>query len=81
METLERLGLTGNTLVYLTSDQGPHLEEISARGEVHRGWSGIFKGAVYIHGYEGLSSLMFSFIISVYCSSRVNILSSGDVCN
>uniref|UniRef100_A0A3Q3W937 Sulfatase N-terminal domain-containing protein n=1 Tax=Mola mola TaxID=94237 RepID=A0A3Q3W937_MOLML len=43
METLERLKLTENTLVYLTSDQGPHLEEISAKGEVHRGWSGIFK--------------------------------------
>lgn len=44
LETLDRLQLSENTLVYLTSDQGAHLEEISASGEVHRGWNGIFKG-------------------------------------
>ncbi|XP_030635945.1 steryl-sulfatase [Chanos chanos] len=44
MQTLEGLNLTENTLVYLTSDQGPHLEEISVHGEVHSGWSGIYKG-------------------------------------
>ncbi|XP_041637842.1 steryl-sulfatase isoform X2 [Cheilinus undulatus] len=43
MRTLDRLGLSENTVVYLTSDQGAHLEEISARGEVHRGWNGIYK--------------------------------------
>ncbi|XP_071320620.1 steryl-sulfatase isoform X2 [Trachinotus anak] len=43
IQTLDRLGLRENTLIYLTSDQGAHLEEISARGEVHRGWNGIFK--------------------------------------
>ncbi|XP_039997667.1 steryl-sulfatase [Xiphias gladius] len=43
IQTLDRLKLRENTLVYLTSDQGAHLEEISARGEVHRGWNGIFK--------------------------------------
>ncbi|CAK6965482.1 steryl-sulfatase [Scomber scombrus] len=43
MQTLDRLQLAENTLVYLTSDQGAHLEEISARGEVHRGWNGIYK--------------------------------------
>ncbi|XP_051560547.1 steryl-sulfatase-like [Myxocyprinus asiaticus] len=43
MKTLERLKLKENTLVYLTSDQGPHLEEISIHGEVHRGCSGIYK--------------------------------------
>ncbi|XP_070814236.1 steryl-sulfatase [Chaetodon trifascialis] len=43
MQTLDRLRLRENTLVYLTSDQGAHLEEISARGEVHRGWNGIYK--------------------------------------
>ncbi|XP_026218210.1 steryl-sulfatase [Anabas testudineus] len=42
-QTLQRLKLTENTLVYLTSDQGAHLEEISASGEVHRGWNGIYK--------------------------------------
>lgn len=44
METLDRLGLRGKTLVYLTSDHGAHLEEISARGDVHGGSNGIYKG-------------------------------------
>lgn len=43
MQTLDRLKLRENTLVYLTSDQGAHLEEITATGEVHRGWNGIYK--------------------------------------
>lgn len=43
METLNRLSLDENTLLYLTSDQGAHLEEISVRGEVHRGSNGIYK--------------------------------------
>uniref|UniRef100_W5MVL8 Steroid sulfatase n=2 Tax=Lepisosteus oculatus TaxID=7918 RepID=W5MVL8_LEPOC len=43
MNVLDRLNMSQNTLVYLTSDQGAHLEEISIRGEVHRGWNGIYK--------------------------------------
>ncbi|XP_028252827.1 steryl-sulfatase isoform X2 [Parambassis ranga] len=43
MQTLDRLGLRDNTLLYLTSDQGAHLEEVSASGEVHAGWNGIYK--------------------------------------
>ncbi|XP_062303043.1 steryl-sulfatase isoform X2 [Osmerus eperlanus] len=43
MQTLNRLSVSENTLLYLTSDQGAHLEEISVRGEVHRGWNGIYK--------------------------------------
>ncbi|XP_054479985.1 steryl-sulfatase isoform X2 [Anoplopoma fimbria] len=43
MQTLDRLKLTETTLVYLTSDQGAHVEEISATGEVNRGWNGIYK--------------------------------------
>ncbi|XP_003454777.1 steryl-sulfatase isoform X2 [Oreochromis niloticus] len=43
METLDRLSLREKTLVYLTSDQGAHLEEISARGDVHGGSNGIYK--------------------------------------
>ncbi|KAK1876887.1 Steryl-sulfatase [Dissostichus eleginoides] len=42
MQTLDRLNLRENTLVYLTSDQGAHLE-ISDGGEVHRGSNGIYK--------------------------------------
>lgn len=47
MKTLERLKLKDKTLAYLTSDQGPHLEEISMHGEVHRGYNGIYKGRAY----------------------------------
>ncbi|XP_067297526.1 steryl-sulfatase [Pseudorasbora parva] len=43
MQTLERLNLKQNTLVYMTSDQGPHLEEISIHGEMHGGYSSIYK--------------------------------------
>ncbi|XP_037329187.2 steryl-sulfatase isoform X1 [Pungitius pungitius] len=43
MKTLDRLQLRETTLVYLTSDQGAHVEEISASGEVNRGWNGIYK--------------------------------------
>lgn len=43
MQTLEHLNLKENTLVYMTSDQGPHLEEISIHGEMHGGYSGIYK--------------------------------------
>ncbi|KAI1899335.1 hypothetical protein AGOR_G00060730 [Albula goreensis] len=43
METLDMLGLRENTLVYLTSDHGAHLEEVSVHGEMHGGWNGIFR--------------------------------------
>ncbi|XP_056414828.1 steryl-sulfatase isoform X2 [Hyla sarda] len=33
-----------NTLIYFTSDNGAHLEEVSSSGEVHGGYNGIFKG-------------------------------------
>uniref|UniRef100_UPI00398F3842 steryl-sulfatase n=1 Tax=Pristiophorus japonicus TaxID=55135 RepID=UPI00398F3842 len=44
LASLERLNLSNRTLVYFTSDQGSHLEEISESGEVHGGWNGIYKG-------------------------------------
>ncbi|XP_034029517.1 steryl-sulfatase isoform X2 [Thalassophryne amazonica] len=43
IQTLDRLNLRENTLIYFTSDQGAQAEEISARGDVHRGWNGIYK--------------------------------------
>ncbi|KAM4538037.1 LOW QUALITY PROTEIN: steryl-sulfatase [Fundulus diaphanus] len=43
LQTLDRLRLTENTLLFLTSDQGAHLEELSAAGEVHGGLNGIYK--------------------------------------
>uniref|UniRef100_A0A8C6TKK0 Steroid sulfatase (microsomal), isozyme S n=1 Tax=Neogobius melanostomus TaxID=47308 RepID=A0A8C6TKK0_9GOBI len=44
LQTLERLGLSENTLVYLTSDQGAHLEE-----GTHGGHNGIYK----VTNFEG----------------------------
>ncbi|XP_067841792.1 steryl-sulfatase-like isoform X2 [Heptranchias perlo] len=44
LASLERLNLSNQTLVYFTSDQGAHLEEIADNGEVHGGWNGIYKG-------------------------------------
>ncbi|KAM4045872.1 steryl-sulfatase [Anomaloglossus baeobatrachus] len=36
--------LHNNTLIYFTSDNGAHLEEVSSSGEIHGGYNGIFKG-------------------------------------
>ncbi|XP_054437003.1 steryl-sulfatase isoform X2 [Pteronotus mesoamericanus] len=44
LNVLEELRLTNNTLVYFTSDQGAHVEEVSTKGEVHGGSNGIYKG-------------------------------------
>jgi len=44
MAVVQELGLKENTFVYFTSDNGPHLEEISDTGEYHGGWHGIYKG-------------------------------------
>ncbi|KAK6485532.1 steryl-sulfatase [Huso huso] len=45
MSTLDHLNLNERTLVYFTSDQGAHLEEISSiNGDIHGGWNGIYKG-------------------------------------
>ncbi|XP_055956788.1 steryl-sulfatase-like isoform X1 [Patella vulgata] len=44
LDTLDRLNLVDNTLVYFTSDNGGHLEERNADGEVHGGYNGIYKG-------------------------------------
>ncbi|XP_024899954.1 steryl-sulfatase [Pteropus alecto] len=43
MSVLEELGLANNTLVYFTSDQGAHVEEVTATGEIHGGSNGIYK--------------------------------------
>ncbi|MFT7808054.1 steryl-sulfatase-like [Arapaima gigas] len=42
METLDHLKLRDNTLVYVTSDNGPHLEVVF-KGEMHGGFNGIYK--------------------------------------
>ena len=44
LAAVQELGLKGNTFVYFTSDNGPHLEKITSSGEYHGGWNGIYKG-------------------------------------
>lgn len=44
MRVLQEVGVANNTLVYFTSDQGAHVEEVSATGEIHGGSNGIYKG-------------------------------------
>lgn len=44
LDALAEYNLSHKTLVYFTSDQGAHVEEISSSGEVHGGHNGIYKG-------------------------------------
>ncbi|XP_036297505.1 steryl-sulfatase [Pipistrellus kuhlii] len=44
LDVLDELQLANRTLVYFTSDQGAHVEEVTAKGERHGGSNGIFKG-------------------------------------
>ncbi|NXD72390.1 STS sulfatase, partial [Eolophus roseicapillus] len=44
LDVLDKYNLSDKTLVYFTSDQGAHVEEISSSGEVHGGYNGIYKG-------------------------------------
>uniref|UniRef100_UPI00358E581E steryl-sulfatase-like isoform X2 n=1 Tax=Myxine glutinosa TaxID=7769 RepID=UPI00358E581E len=53
VKALDRLHLSQNTLVYFSSDQGGHLEEISDTGVVLGGNNGIYKGGKAMGGFEG----------------------------
>ncbi|NXC23762.1 STS sulfatase, partial [Campylorhamphus procurvoides] len=44
LDVLDKHNLGDKTLVYFTSDQGAHVEEISSTGEIHGGYNGIYKG-------------------------------------
>ena len=47
LKTLKRLGLEEKTFVYLTSDNGGHVEEFTDAGERQGGWNGVYKGTLY----------------------------------
>nr|XP_020642632.1 steryl-sulfatase [Pogona vitticeps] len=44
LQALDQWNLSAKTLVYFTSDQGAHVEEVSSNGEVNGGYNGIYKG-------------------------------------
>ncbi|XP_047621602.1 steryl-sulfatase [Phacochoerus africanus] len=44
LDILDELKLANNTLIYFSSDQGAHVEEVTVKGEVHGGSNGIYKG-------------------------------------
>ncbi|XP_070222416.1 steryl-sulfatase isoform X1 [Bos mutus] len=44
LDVLDELKLANNTLVYFSSDQGAHVEEVTVKGEVQGGSNGIYKG-------------------------------------
>ncbi|NXI53949.1 STS sulfatase, partial [Chloroceryle aenea] len=54
LDVLEKHNLSDKTLVYFTSDQGAHVEEISSSGEVHGGYNGIYKGGKSMNWEGGI---------------------------
>lgn len=44
LDVLDELKLANNTLIYFSSDQGAHVEEVTVKGELHGGSNGIYKG-------------------------------------
>lgn len=44
LQTLDTLGFTDSTLVYFTSDNGGHLEEMDVNGQRNGGHNGIYRG-------------------------------------
>ncbi|NXU53812.1 STS sulfatase, partial [Turnix velox] len=54
LDVLEKYNLSDNTLVYFTSDQGAHVEEISSSGEVHGGYNSIYKGGKAMNWEGGI---------------------------
>ncbi|XP_077610862.1 arylsulfatase F [Crocuta crocuta] len=52
LDAIDDLGVTNNTLVYFTSDNGGHLEARTGHAQVG-GWNGIYKGGKGMGGWEG----------------------------
>uniref|UniRef100_T1JQ24 Sulfatase N-terminal domain-containing protein n=1 Tax=Tetranychus urticae TaxID=32264 RepID=T1JQ24_TETUR len=53
METLKQEKLLNNTFVYLTSDNGGHIEEVNIHGQPDGGYNGIFPGGKGHGAVEG----------------------------
>lgn len=75
MLALKKLGLENNTLVYLTSDNGAHIEERSDDGMREGGWNGVYRGR-----YRGIDpevwsvgSLVYIYILIILVTSYIYI--------
>ena len=44
MKSIHDYSSKNDTFVYMTSDNGPHLEEVAEDGEYHAGWRGKYRG-------------------------------------
>ncbi|KAF7253568.1 Steryl-sulfatase [Varanus komodoensis] len=77
LHVLDQWKLSEKTLVYFTSDQGAHLEEISSNGEVHGGCNGIYK--VWPHDMPSLPH--FTQMLGRLNQSMENISQSGKSTN
>ncbi|XP_077001423.1 steryl-sulfatase isoform X2 [Tamandua tetradactyla] len=44
LNALDEMRLANKTLIYFSSDQGAHVEEVTSKGEMHGGSNGIYKG-------------------------------------
>nr|XP_057938176.1 arylsulfatase H [Doryrhamphus excisus] len=53
IQTLDSLGMANNTLVYLTSDHGGHIENSHPLIGPGGGWNGIYRGGKAMGGWEG----------------------------
>ncbi|XP_054644169.1 arylsulfatase D isoform X1 [Dunckerocampus dactyliophorus] len=53
IQTVDSLGMANNTLIYLTSDHGGHLENSHPLIGQGGGWNGIYRGGKAMGGWEG----------------------------
>ncbi|XP_019480192.1 PREDICTED: steryl-sulfatase [Hipposideros armiger] len=81
LKVLEELRLANDTLVYFTSDQGAHVEEVSTRGEVHGGSNSIYKGdSVDKLGPPSSPGVRCSFTLELWQCSPVVLQYEGLPC-
>ncbi|GAB6027062.1 hypothetical protein CHUAL_013789 [Chamberlinius hualienensis] len=50
---LDEVGISDETFIVFTSDQGAHLEEVGLDGSRHGGYNGLFRGGKGMGGMEG----------------------------
>ena len=48
LQALDHFNFTDNTLIYFSSDNGGHLEEVDGAGHLAGGYNGIYRGGSYV---------------------------------